>query len=133
MEPQKKRRIRALVVDDTPDVAESFAALLKVLGHEAEAITDPRKVLNVAVSSRPDITFVDIEMPFLNGFTVARQLRAHFSLEEMCIVAITGHGDAASRTHSRQAGIDAHLTKPATIELIERTIEQVCPQLNRRE
>ena len=117
------RKVKALVVDDNQDIAESFTNILRVLGHAAEFCTDPRAALDQALQQRPNIVFLDIAMPHLNGYDVARSLRAHFPPDELCIVAITGHGDPRSRAESRRAGIDAHVIKPVDIDMLKTTIE----------
>src|SRR5688572_13375802 len=114
--PLPSRRI--LVVDDSLDAAQSFALLLATMGHQAEFITDPRVALETARRLRPEIVFLDIGMPEIDGYQVARRLRAVFGAE-MRIVAVTAYGEDEHRKGTREAGFDAHVLKPVDIEIVE--------------
>lgn len=123
----RKARLCALVVDDNSDVAESLARVLRAMGCEAAAVCDPRRVLDEALRLRPHIAFLDIGMPDVNGYQLARALRKHFSPEELKLVAVTGYNAARDREASRQAGFDAHVAKPIDPQLLEAIIETVLP------
>lgn len=116
---------RFLVVDDVRDVAEALAQFLSAIGHEAQWLTDPREVLPAARRLRPDLIFLDLEMPEIDGYELARQLRSEFGFESLRLVAMTGHGLPEHRVASRQAGFDAHVTKPADPEVIESTLQTI--------
>lgn len=118
-----KRRL--LVVDDLRDAAESLACLLSLGGHEARWVTDPFQVVEVARSFRPELIFLDLGMPKLDGYTLARLLREEFGFESLRLVALTAWGRDVDRVASREAGFDAHVTKPADPEVIESVLATI--------
>jgi PAS domain S-box-containing protein len=104
---------RVLVVDDNIDAASMLDMLLRSLGHETRVAHDGMAALRVAEEFRPDIVLLDIGMPGIDGYEVARRLRALSSgTRPMRIVAVTGWGQEADRERSREAGFDLHLVKP---------------------
>jgi CheY-like chemotaxis protein len=113
---------RILVVDDNVDAATTLQLLLKSLGHEACAVYDGQQALSTAVSFRPDVVLLDIGMPGLDGYEVARRLRALRRSEPLRIIAVTGWGQEADRTRSREAGFDVHLVKPVDPGLLTSVI-----------
>ena len=120
---------RILVVDDDQDTAQTFAYLLVGMGHEATFLTDSRQVVDTVNRIRPHMIFLDIGMPGLNGWEVARLLRKHYPPDSsLRLVAITGHADDTAPIKSRQAGFDAHLRKPLAIDLVEAIIRQLDPR-----
>jgi len=114
-----------LVVDDDRDHAQTLADLLALMGHEAAFATDAASALPMARDFQPDIVFLDLSMPQIDGYTLARTIRATPELEKIGIVAVSGHGDPEDHVRSRQAGFDAHVTKPADVPLIEAILEQL--------
>jgi CheY-like chemotaxis protein len=124
-----KRRICALVVDDTHDVAESFAKMLATMGCEATFITDARSGVEEALRIRPHIAFLDLGMPYVNGYQLARELRKHFPPESLKLVAVTAYGAPEDRAASRKAGFDAHVQKPVDPNIIDCIIKTVLPDL----
>jgi CheY-like chemotaxis protein len=127
VEHQQKRRLCALVVDDNCDAAESFAQVLGVLGCDAVFITEPRNALAEIVRLKPHIAFLDIAMPHLSGYDLARLLRAEYG-ERLKLVAVTGHGEAEDREAARKAGFDAHVLKPIDPALVQAIIKTVLPE-----
>jgi len=119
---------RILVVDDHVDTAQSFAALLRALGHEVEAVTNSAHVEARVAELEPHIVFLDIGMPGIDGWEIARRLRERFQPEVLRLVAMTAHGSADAHVQSRRAGFDAHLTKPADILLLESILRQFFPE-----
>jgi CheY-like chemotaxis protein len=105
-------RKRVLIVDDNRDLAESLAMVLRLWGHEVTVAFDGSAALESARARPPEIVFLDIGLPRLDGFQVARQMRANPTLRGARIVAISGYGREEDRQRSREAGIDLHLTKP---------------------
>jgi PAS domain S-box-containing protein len=103
---------RVLVVDDNVDAAVMLAALVRHLGHDVLTVHDGDQALRVAESYRPDVILLDIGMPGLNGFEVAKRLREHGIKPQPRIVAVTGWGKAEDQARSREAGFDMHLMKP---------------------
>jgi PAS domain S-box-containing protein len=107
---------RILVVDDNVDAAESLCVLLKLQGHDAMAVHDGFAALKAAESFKPRIVFLDIAMPVLSGYDVARVIRREPWGRGMTLIALTGWGQASDRELTRQAGFDDHLTKPVAPE-----------------
>lgn len=118
-------KLRVLVVDDVPDSAESLARLLAALGHEAVFVTQASKALEAARELRPHLVFLDLGMPEINGYQLARLFRAEFGFEALRLVAMTGWGRDEDRAASRQAGFDAHVTKPADMDIIDSILKTV--------
>jgi CheY-like chemotaxis protein len=118
-------KLRVLVVDDVPDAAESMARVLASMGHEAAYVTRASQALAVAREMRPHLVFLDLGMPEMDGYTLARSLRAEFGFEDLRLVAITGWDRDEDRAASRQAGFDAHVSKPASVEVIDSILKTV--------
>jgi CheY-like chemotaxis protein len=119
---------RILVVDDHVDTAESFAAMLRAMGHHATFLTEPEQVDARVAALKPHIVFLDIGMPRMNGWQVAERLRARYPSEVLKLVAITAYGADPDRAKSRRAGFDAHLVKPASADLVESILTQFFTQ-----
>ena len=111
--PSAQRRLRILVADDNTDAASSLAVLLQLEGHEVLTAVDGLQAVERAQRFRPDVVFMDIGMPLLDGIEAARRIRSHPWGREMHIVALTGWGIEAERNRTAAAGMDAHLLKPA--------------------
>jgi signal transduction histidine kinase len=111
-----ERRQRVLVVDDNEDFANTLASMLQVLGHDVRVEHDGESGLAAAEAFRPDIAFLDIGMPRLNGYELARRLRALPATAASILVAVTGWGQAADRQRAREAGFDEHVVKPLEID-----------------
>ncbi len=116
--PQGAGRHRFLVVDDNADAAQSQARLLRMLGHEAETASDGEDALRKAARFQPQVVLLDIGMPGMDGFEVARRLRALPEGRAATLIAQTGFGQPEDRLRSADAGFDAHLAKPADLEAI---------------
>jgi CheY-like chemotaxis protein len=114
--------MRILVVDDNRDSAESLGMLLTALGADVQVTFDGRAAVDAFVSSDPSVVLLDIGMPGMNGYEVARTLRSRFPDRRPAIVALTGWGQEDDRRRAREAGIDHHLTKPAAIEELQELL-----------
>ncbi len=116
------RSLRIMVIDDNRDSADMLALSLKIMGHEVLTLYDPIVVVDSAVAFKPDLMFMDIGMPLLNGYALAEKLRAETWPGTRCprLVALTGWGQDEDRRRSQQAGFDEHLVKPAGLETIMR-------------
>ena len=101
-----------LVVDDNADAALALNVLLKSLGHETCVVHDGVQALKMAGEFQPDVVLLDIGMPGLNGYEVARRLRKLKPKRPFQIVAVSGWGQASDRQKSQEAGFDLHLVKP---------------------
>jgi CheY-like chemotaxis protein len=111
-----KRRV--LVVDDNVELAVSMAMLLEALGQKVEVATSGIEALAKAVRSRPEIVFLDLGMPGMDGFEVAAGLRKLKELEPLRIIALTAYDSAEAMRRSAEAGCDMHLVKPLDTDLL---------------
>ncbi|HVE89328.1 MAG TPA: ATP-binding protein [Burkholderiaceae bacterium] len=103
---------RVLLVDDNRDFALSLAALLELEGHDVRTTFEATSAETVAEEFHPDIAFLDLGLPNVNGFELARRLRAQPKMNGTVLVAVTGWGKEEDRRRSREAGFDLHLVKP---------------------
>ncbi len=115
-------RRRVLVVDDDADAADSIAMLLQLEGHEVEVAYTALAALEAAARLAPDVILLDIGLPRMDGYEVARRLRANEALRATRLVALSGFGRVEDRERAREAGFDDHLVKPASIEALERAL-----------
>ncbi len=120
-----QRGLRVLVVDDNADAAESLSALLAMLGHQPRVASDGHQGFEQVLQYRPDLVFLDIGLPGMNGHEVARAIRATPGMHQVVLVALTGWGAHDDVARSEEAGFDQHLTKPVSIESLERTVRSV--------
>jgi CheY-like chemotaxis protein len=120
--PQQPGQLRVLVVDDNADAAESLGVLLEMEGHAARIAHTGRDALAAAPGFAPDVVFLDIGLPDLSGYDVARQLRNMPAGEKALLVALTGWGTQEDRKRTRDAGFDRHLTKPAELTAVEELL-----------
>jgi CheY-like chemotaxis protein len=104
--------LRILVVDDCKDGADSLATLLRMWGHEAKVAYDGADALHLAAVFRPHVLLLDIGLPEMDGYDLARQLRADGLCPEARLVAVSGYGDPAHQTLGKEAGFDEYLVKP---------------------
>ena len=113
---------RVLVVDDNEDAATLLAMALEGLGHEVRVAHDGPSALSVVQTFTPDVAFLDIGLPAMDGYELAAQLRARPALERVRLVALTGYGQQSDRETSHRAGFSAHLVKPVELAEIEAVI-----------
>ena len=104
---------RVLVVDDNHDAAEAAAVFLAMAGHEVKAVGDGGEALACAPVFAPDVVVLDIGLPGMDGYEVARRLRGVAETRSSLLIALTGYGQRGDRERARAAGFDHHLTKPA--------------------
>ena len=124
---------RILVVDDNVDAAEMLSTLLQIDGHEVWAVHDGRAALDAAEIHRPDVILLDIGLPELNGYEVARSLRSLEAFRRTIIIAMTGFGQERDCQQSLEAGCDAHMTKPVAPQALRAFLRDLNGQLARRE
>ncbi|HEV8198777.1 MAG TPA: ATP-binding protein, partial [Candidatus Polarisedimenticolia bacterium] len=127
----KRAARRTLVVDDNVDSADSLATLLRVTGHEAMTAHDGLEALAAAERFRPEVVFLDIGMPRMNGYDAARHIRQQDWGRDVLLVALTGWGKDEDRRRSADAGFDAHLVKPADSNDLLRLLETLTPATSR--
>jgi PAS domain S-box-containing protein len=121
--PQKPPAKRVLVVDDNVDAADTLGMLMRSLGHEAKVVYDGMQALQAADEFRPDVVLLDIGLPGINGYEVARRLRSRKGGQSAKIIAITGWGQDADRARAREAGFDVHLVKPVDEAALQHLVE----------
>jgi len=120
--PLTSGRKRILVVDDNVDSAESLTVLLGLTGNETRTAYDGLEALEEAASFRPDVILLDIGLPELNGYDVARKIREQSWGEKMTLVALTGWGQDEDRRRSKEAGFNHHLTKPVDLAALKKLL-----------
>jgi PAS domain S-box-containing protein len=123
------RPLRVLVVDDNVDTVFSFSMLLKASGHDVRPAHDGPTAVQAALDYRPDVVFLDIGLPGLNGYEVAKQIRQHPVLKSVVLIALSGYGQDSDRQTSLQAGFNHHLVKPARLAEILQILATVSEQM----
>lgn len=116
--PALAQGLHVLVVEDSVDVAKSFAMLLSAFGHHVQVAHDANAGLEIAHSGHLDVAFLDIRMPGMNGYELAKRLRAQYG-DELRLVAVTGFGQASDRQRAFESGFDEHLLKPVDPDAVE--------------
>jgi two-component system CheB/CheR fusion protein len=105
-------RRRVLIVEDNQDAGEMYRILIELAGHEVLLAENGTHGLELLKTARPDVALVDIGLPGMDGYELARRVRAEPDGEKVLLVALTGYGSSTDRDRSRQAGFDLHLIKP---------------------
>ncbi len=127
-----RRAIRVLVVDDSVDAANGLAAVLRAADYEARAAYDGLSALQVATSFRPHLVLLDIEMPGMDGYATAHEMRQLAPRDSQVLVAYTANSDSRSVAAAARAGFDLHVSKPCEsrelLQLLERTLSDVQSQ-----
>jgi two-component system, sensor histidine kinase len=116
------RPLSIVLIDDSEDIRELMADLLRGWGHHVEVAADGESGSELALRARPDVAFVDIGLPRLDGYGVAEHLRAKLSRDSLRLVAMTGFGQESDRRRALDAGFDLHIVKPASIEALKRAL-----------
>jgi CheY-like chemotaxis protein len=122
---QRLPAIRILVVDDNQDAASSLGELLEELGAEVDVVNDGPSALETFATRSPSVVLLDVSMPKMDGYQVARALRTRFPERRPTIIALTGRGQPEDRRNAREAGIDHHLVKPAEFETLRELLSSV--------
>ena len=123
--------LRILVVDDNVDSADSLAMLLQACGHNVRTAYDGKSGLGVALEYRPEVMLLDIGLPGMDGYEVAKRLRLLPELPDLVLIAMTGYGLDSDRNRSKEAGFDHHLVKPADFDALLRILDGVSKRVNR--
>jgi signal transduction histidine kinase/BarA-like signal transduction histidine kinase len=116
-------RRRILVVDDNVDAAEALAELLRDYGHEVTTAHDGPRALDQARLHSPDLVLLDISMPEMDGYDVAKRMRGELELGDAFLVALSGYGEDRHRRLAREAGFDQHVTKPIDASRLEELLK----------
>jgi PAS domain S-box-containing protein len=122
--PAPPGQARILVVDDNIDAAETLATLLRLSGHDVRTAYDGLAALETTSRFNPEIVLLDIGLPGMDGYEVARELRDRRKADGLLLVALTGYGQAEDRRLSREAGFDFHLVKPVDPDALEQLIRK---------
>jgi CheY-like chemotaxis protein len=121
---QMSRR-RIVVVDDLADAADSLAAMLRMMGHDTRVAYDGVEAVQTVAAFKPDVVFLDIGMPKMNGYDAARGIRSQPDGKHVTLVALTGWGQEQDRRRAADAGFDHHLTKPVDPRTVEALIARL--------
>lgn len=116
---------RVLMVEDSPDVAESLVLVLELLGHHVRVVQDGPASLAAARANIPDIMLVDIGLPGMNGYELAKAIRADAQLKRLVLVALTGYGGAEDKAQAMAAGFDYHLVKPVDVDTLGSLVSRI--------
>jgi CheY-like chemotaxis protein len=111
------------VCDDAPDLRDLVADLLRLRGHEVKVVADGPSAVALVVAEKPDVALIDIGLPDMDGYEVARQIRSKLADARPRLIAMTGYGQASDRAAAFDAGFDAHIVKPASADKILRAIQ----------
>jgi CheY-like chemotaxis protein/anti-sigma regulatory factor (Ser/Thr protein kinase) len=120
--PQTKVHLRVLLVDDNEDSRQMCSLMLQTYGHEVYQAADGPEAIETFRRTRPHAAVIDIGLPGMDGYDVARQVRAEPSGRDVVLIALTGYGFSEDRAKSRAAGFDSHLVKPVVPEELKRQL-----------
>jgi CheY-like chemotaxis protein len=126
-------RCKVLVVDDNVDSVDSLAMLLRMMGHEVETEGDGASGLERANAFQPHVAILDIGLPKVNGYELAKQIRQQPWSKNLVLVALTGWGQEQHRRRSEESGFNHHLTKPVEFDVLQdilATADNCLPQRN---
>lgn len=113
---------RILVVDDNEDAANSLAMLLQLDGHQVSTAYSGAEALNIAEQTTPEVILLDIGLPKMDGYEVARRLRASLSTSSVRLIALTGYGQPEDIARALAAGFNGHLRKPVDLQQLQRML-----------
>jgi PAS domain S-box-containing protein len=122
--------LRVLVVDDNKDSAQSLGMLLEATGHDVQLAYDGPTALQATLDYRPNVVLLDIGLPDLDGYEVARRIREQPPLKTIVLVAMTGYGSASDRRRSEEAGFNHHLVKPADFLRVKEILASVSEKVD---
>ena len=114
-----------LIVEDNPDTADSFARLLQACGHRCRIVHSGWHVLETALGFRPKVILLDIALPGITGYEIARELRQHPALKDVLLISVSGYAQDSDRQRSLDAGFDHHLPKPVDFEVLQELLAGV--------
>ncbi len=117
--PATRAPKRILLADPCRDTVESTAWLLRFWGYDVQGAGTGPEALEVALAYRPEVVLMELGLPGLDGYQVARRLRQQGTHPALLLVAVTGYGDEKNRRRSREAGFDCHLVKPVDPEVLQ--------------
>ena len=124
-----KKSCRVLVVDDNVDAAETLGLLLEFSGYEVRMVHSGLGAVKAALDWRPDAVLLDIGLPGLSGYEVARRIRLEATLDGVVLIALTGYSRETDRQFSQEAGFDHHLAKPVKFDVLDNLLKAVSEKL----
>jgi len=124
--PMASAGLRVLIVDDNRDAADMLAQVLRSLGHETRTAYDALQALEVAAAYHPSHALLDIGLPILDGYELARRLREQ--APAIVLIAVTGYGQESDRRRAREAGFLDHLVKPVDLDALSRLLAAYIPR-----
>ena len=127
--PAPANGLKILVVDDNVDAAKSMAMLLRALGNDARLAHDGASAMQAALEHLPEVVLLDIGLPVVDGYQVAKWLRQEPALTNVVLVALTGYGQESDQQHSREAGFDHHLVKPVDFAKVEAILSALAEKV----
>ena len=117
-----KKRLRVVVIEDNDDIRDSLRTMLTLWGHEVRTAADGVSGMRQLLATPPDVALIDIGLPGMSGYEVARAVRERLPLRRVRLVAVTGYGQSSDRERALAAGFDAHLLKPVPPDDLERAL-----------
>jgi two-component system OmpR family response regulator len=117
--------LRILIAEDNADGAESMAHVLRAAGHSVRVVADGVQAVTAALHDPPDVVLLDIGLPLLDGWEVARRIHQGLGERPCALIAISGYSQPDDQVRSRQAGIHLHLAKPVDPEELETLLSQL--------
>ena len=121
---QAPGHFRVVIVEDNLDAAEALTMLLELFGHQLTVVADGLAAIEAVRNAAFDIALVDIGLPGIDGYEVARRIRMIPNAKTMMLVALTGYGQEADKQRALSAGFDEHLTKPVKIERLQALLSR---------
>jgi DNA-binding response OmpR family regulator len=112
-----------LIVDDNHDAADMLGDFLTIVGHDVRVVYDGRDAIDALHEFGAQVVLIDIGLPVIDGWEIARRLREIHEPPRLCIIAVTGYGEDRDRQRSRSAGIDHHLVKPPDLVALESLMQ----------
>lgn len=125
--------LRVLVVEDNEDVARSLAMLLELWGHEVELVYRPEAALEAVRAHPPAVVLLDIGLPGMDGYQLAKKLRLEQGCEKAVLIAMTGYGQDEDRRRAEEAGFDHHLVKPVDPDVLQQLLARITSATTRGE
>jgi CheY-like chemotaxis protein len=124
-EPVHKGPARVIVVEDNRDAAGSLAMLLQLLGHHVRVVHEGVAAIDIARTDMPDVMLIDIGLPGMNGYEVARRIRQNADLKKIVLVALTGYARDEDRQNALATGFDHHFAKPLNFAALRELVDQL--------
>jgi len=123
-DPVASHRLDVLVVEDNADARDSLMSLLELKGHRVRGAADGRSALDSIAREKPDLAFVDIGLPDVDGYAIAREVRTRPGMKSVVLVALTGYGQPDDQAQALSAGFDLHVTKPIAADHLDRVLSE---------